>query len=128
MEQPLLRTGVASLQSRGTEEFSINGGLQARKSSQDGQEELPYSVPNELRYFVNKSIPLGLSAILEWGVPPLMNMVMAGQTADSSSLQTALGYGRVFYNCTLLLFAVSFEGGYIGNVPPFHLSYTGFSL
>ena len=64
-------------------------------------DEPPYSVRNELRYFFKKGLPLGLSATLEWGVPPLVAMVFAGHVDENSDqLQTALGFGRVFYNCT----------------------------
>ena len=44
-------------------------------------------------------------------------MIMAGRTRDSANLQTALGYGRVFFNITMLMMI----GGlcsYFTNVMP----------
>jgi len=67
---------------------------------------LPYSVRNELRYFFGKGIPLCLSAFMKWGAPPWFAMIMAGHTQESDSFQSALGYGRVFYNCTSLMILI----------------------
>lgn len=74
--------------------------LSARR---EAGEENPYSWASEVRYFFMKGVPLCLSAILEWGLPPLFAMFFAGHTESSADLQAALGYGRVFYNCTLLM-------------------------
>lgn len=80
-------------------------------------DEPPYSPKNELQYFMSKGIPLGIAAFLEWGAPPWLTMFMAGHTEDSASLQAALGYGRVFYNCTVFMMLFGFSN-YIGSVVP----------
>ena len=67
---------------------------------------LPYSLSNEVIFFFREGIPVGLSSFLKWGAPPWFAMVMAGHTQQSESLQSALGYGRVFYNCTILMLIV----------------------
>lgn len=79
--------------------------------------ELPYSPANELRYFFSKGMPLGFAAFFEWGAPPWLTMFMAGQTPDSETLQAALGYGRVFYNCIVFMMLFGFSN-YIGTVVP----------
>jgi len=66
----------------------------------------PYSFQNEIRFFFGKGIPLCLSSFLEWGAPPWFAMIMAGHTQNSESLQSALGYGRVFFNCTSLMILI----------------------
>ena len=81
-------------------------------------EEPPYSVRNEVCYFFRVGAPLGLSAALEWGFPPMFAMIMAGQTEHSEDLQASLGYGRMFYNCTTLMVMFGFIFGYFGNVIP----------
>eukprot|EP00966_Prymnesium_polylepis_P146341 3379975-Prymnesium_polylepis.1 len=68
----------------------------------DRNDEPPFSLRNEISFFLNKGIPLGLSTVLESGVPPVFNMIVAGHTPQSAALQAALGYGRVFYNCGAL--------------------------
>ena len=68
----------------------------------DRDDEPPFSLRNEISFFLNKGIPLGLSTVLESGVPPVFNMIVAGHTPQSAALQAALGYGRVFYNCGTL--------------------------
>ena len=70
------------------------------ESSDDVVPEPGYSPKNEIQYFVSKGIPLGLSALANWGIPPVFVQLMAGQTEDSAQLQAALGFGRVFYVCT----------------------------
>ena len=67
------------------------------------EDNLRFSFWNEVSFFFRKGIPLGLSSILEWGVPPWVAMIFAGQTEDSVLLQASLGYGRVFYNTFLLM-------------------------
>lgn len=69
----------------------------------DDDEGPPFSLSNELKFFAYKGSALGGAAILEWGVPPLVAMLLAGQVKGSAQLQSALGYGRVFYNCTSLM-------------------------
>ena len=34
------------------------------------EKEPPYSIRNEISFFFKRGIPLGLSSLLEWGVPP----------------------------------------------------------
>jgi len=63
----------------------------------------PYSFSNELDYFFRTGVPLAVSAFFKSGIPPLMAMYFAGQTERSVTLQSALGYGRVYYNCTMLM-------------------------
>jgi len=88
-------------------------------SSPRNLQEAPYSVRNELRFFFHRGVPLGLSAVLEWGVPPWMAMFMAGHAAgNTASLQSALGYGRVFYNITSLMPMLGFGMSYISTVIP----------
>lgn len=67
------------------------------------EEQPPYSLRNEVRFFFAKGLPLGLSSFLEWGIPPLFSMIMAGHTTNSAELQEALGYARVFFNITILM-------------------------
>ena len=43
-----------------------------------GDEVLPYSCGNEFRFFFGKGVPMGLSAVMEWGAPPFIAMVFAG--------------------------------------------------
>jgi hypothetical protein len=74
--------------------------LDATGEEAKGPAEPPYSVRNEVRFFFAKGVPLGLSSVLEWGVPPWVAMFLAGHVQESAALQSALGYGRVFYNCT----------------------------
>jgi len=75
--------------------------------TEDSEDDVPpYSFRNEVRFFFGKGIPLCLSAFLEWGAPPWFAMIMAGHTQNSESLQSALGYGRVFFNCTSLMILI----------------------
>ena len=80
-------------------------------------DEPPYSPRNELHYFLTKGVPPCLSAFLEWGFPPLFTMFMAGQTPDSRRLQSALLYGRTFYNVTLAMTGLGLTG-YLRSVIP----------
>ena len=84
-----------------------------------GADVPPYSFGHEVRYFFSKGVPLGLSAILKWGVPPLANMAFAGHTPaeGSADLQTALGYARVTYNVGSIMILLGFVS-YFGNVIP----------
>jgi Na+-driven multidrug efflux pump len=108
MESPLL-------QEEGEEENVSQPKLNRQSSVQD---EPPYSVRNELTYFFKKGLPLGLSATLEWGVPPLVAMVFAGHVEENSDeLQTALGFGRVFYNCTVLMILIGLMNYHYSGVP-----------
>ena len=80
-------------------------------------DEPPYSFGYELRYFFYKGVPLGLSSILEWGVPPLFAMVMAGHAHDSATLQASLGFARVFYNTTQIMVIVALSNYFATVVP-----------
>jgi Na+-driven multidrug efflux pump len=77
----------------------------ARSRSRQALEEErpPYSFNNEMRFFFRTGVPLGLAATLEWGIPPIFAMIMAGQTPHSALLQSSLGYGRVFFNILNLM-------------------------
>ena len=67
-------------------------------------EEPPYSVANELRYFVTVGMPLCVTMILKLGVPPFFAMIIAGHTSDSSAtLQASLGFARTLYNISALM-------------------------
>jgi len=92
------------------------GGDQEKEESKH-KKEPPYSVCNEISFFFNRGIPLGLSSLLEWGIPPWFTMIMAGRMPDSENLQAALGYGRVFYNITVLMVALGLCS-YFFNVLP----------
>jgi hypothetical protein len=88
-------------------EKDCKGDSQATASTEINEDDvLPYSFVNEVRFFFGKGIPLGLSSFLEWGAPPWLAMIMAGHTQTSDQLQSALGYGRVFYNCTSLILLI----------------------
>jgi len=50
-------------------------------------------------------------------VAPPAAMFFAGATPDSEELQAALGYGRLFHNCTLLLVLIG-AGSYCWSVVP----------
>lgn len=65
--------------------------------------EPPYSPANEVRCFFVQGIPLMVAALLEWGVPPLINMAIAGHTPGSATLQASVGFARVFYHATVLM-------------------------
>ena len=82
-------SGPAALQPRATPAGDPNGA--------------PYSCNHEVRYFFGKGIPLGVSSVLKWGVPPLANMAFAGHTENSADVQTALGYARVTYNIGVIM-------------------------
>ena len=86
-------------------------------SGADDAEALPYSLRNEMRFFFGQGVPLCLSAILEWGAPPLITMFFAGATPQSAHLQSALGYGRVFFNVSMLMVLLGMNS-YIWNVLP----------
>ena len=80
--------------------------------------DAPYrSARDEALFFFGNGIPLGLSAILEWGVPPLFTQIMAGRTSNSSQLQSALGFGRVYYNITIIMVIMGLLG-YCSTVIP----------
>ena len=77
---------------------------QISDSSEPPQELVPaYNFKYETWYFFSKGVPLMISAVLEWGVPPWAGMAFAGHTPHSRDLQAALGYARVFYNITTLM-------------------------
>ncbi|CAE8681841.1 unnamed protein product [Polarella glacialis] len=88
-----------------------------QRSADAGEEAPPYSARYEIHYFFGKGIALGLSSLLNWGIPPLVAMIFAGHTANSAQLQASLGYGRVWYNCTVLMPCVGMMG-YCSNVFP----------
>eukprot|EP00401_Gymnodinium_catenatum_P017041 CAMPEP_0117568914 /NCGR_PEP_ID=MMETSP0784-20121206/58388_1 /TAXON_ID=39447 /ORGANISM="" /LENGTH=505 /DNA_ID=CAMNT_0005366871 /DNA_START=13 /DNA_END=1530 /DNA_ORIENTATION=- len=88
-----------------------------RDDQEKDEEVLPYSPLNEMRFFFGKGVPLGLSAVLNWGVPPFLGMIFAGHTVDSAHLQTSLGYARVWFNCTLLMPCFGMNA-YFSNVIP----------
>ena len=89
----------------------------ARAAPKPHDDEPPYSFSYELRYFFYKGVPLGLSSILEWGVPPLFAMVMAGHAQDSATLQASLGFARVFYNTTQIMVIVALSNYFATVVP-----------
>lgn len=101
--------------------WSIRRLTQFFSSSSDGQqassEEGPSSCRTEFSFFFSKGLPLGLAALFNWGIPPLLAMAFAGHTQHSAHLQTSLGYGRVWYNCTSLM-PVAGMFAYINNVIP----------
>lgn len=69
--------------------------------------DTPYSLRNEVLFFLKMGLPLSLSALLSWGLPSIVGMVFAGHTDNSAHLQAAVGYGRVWYNCTTMVPTVS---------------------
>mmetsp|Transcript_27716 Transcript_27716/g.67212 ORF Transcript_27716/g.67212 Transcript_27716/m.67212 type:complete len:509 (+) Transcript_27716:178-1704(+) len=89
-----------------------------RQSLLDEDSTPPFSLLNEWNFFLRQGVPLALSAVLESGIPPVFNMIVAGQTNDSATLQAALGFGRVFYNCGALMPMMGFCSGYFGAVIP----------
>lgn len=93
-------------------------GSSPKASSKAGlDEQPPFSLQNEVRFFFSKGLPLGLSSFLEWGLPPLFAMYFAGQTDESAELQQALGYGRVFFNITILMPTLGMFAYYRNVVP-----------
>ena len=70
---------------------------------EDEEQQPPYSVRNEIHFFFSQGVPLGLATVLELGAPPLFAMLIAGHTQNSADLQAALGYGRVYFNITMLM-------------------------
>jgi len=96
----------------------FGGGSQQEVTAEDSKDNvLPYSFRNEVRFFFEKGIPLGLSSFLEWGAPPWIAMIMAGHTPESRNLQSALGYGRVFFNCTSLMILIGARNYFITVLP-----------
>ena len=83
----------------------------------DASAARPYSLRNEVRFFFGQGVPLCASAVLEWGAPPLITMFFAGATPESAHLQSALGYGRVFFNVSMLMVLLGMNS-YIWNVLP----------
>ena len=82
-------------------------------------QEPPYSLRVETWYFFRQGVPLVLSSILEWGIPPLAGMVIAGHVKDGSSatLQASLGFARIYYNVSCLMPCISLLA-YIKAVVP----------
>lgn len=66
-------------------------------------DEPPYSLKNELRYFLHVGVPLWVMSILKQGVPPFFAMVVAGHTSDSATLQASLGFARTLYNVVAMM-------------------------
>lgn len=62
--------------------------------------EAPYHWRYELWYFFRHGLPLGFAAVLEWGVPPVFSIVLAGHVPQSADLQASLGFARVFWSCS----------------------------
>jgi Na+-driven multidrug efflux pump len=91
--------------------------LEPASGADDAEAALPYSLRNEVRFFFGQGVPLCLSALLEWGAPPLITMFFAGATPQSAHLQSALGYGRVFFNVSMLMVLLGMNS-YIWNVLP----------
>lgn len=83
----------------------------------DDPMSMPYSSRAEIRFFFSKGVPLGLAALMNFGIPPLVAMAFAGHTGHSSRLQASLGYARVWYNCTMLM-TQSGTLAYFRNVIP----------
>lgn len=77
----------------------------------------PYSLKYETWFFFSKGIPLLLSSFFEGGLPPLVAMIFAGHTKDSSNLQASLGYARVFYNITMLMIMFSMTSYFTTVLP-----------
>eukprot|EP00928_Gymnodinium_smaydae_P088252 TRINITY_DN72360_c0_g1_i1.p1 TRINITY_DN72360_c0_g1~~TRINITY_DN72360_c0_g1_i1.p1 ORF type:complete len:567 (+),score=13.35 TRINITY_DN72360_c0_g1_i1:39-1739(+) len=89
----------------------------SRSFQRQASGERPYSAWNEIAFFFAKGVPLGCAAILNWGIPPLVAMLFAGHTPKSSQLQASLGYGRVWYNCTVQMPLLGMMA-YLGTVIP----------
>ena len=54
-----------------------NSGNEARghQAQQDVDQEPPYEFWYEVGYFFRNGVPLGVSAILTWGFPPLFALI-----------------------------------------------------
>eukprot|EP01013_Petalomonas_cantuscygni_P045092 TRINITY_DN9723_c0_g2_i1.p1 TRINITY_DN9723_c0_g2~~TRINITY_DN9723_c0_g2_i1.p1 ORF type:complete len:723 (-),score=85.16 TRINITY_DN9723_c0_g2_i1:388-2556(-) len=83
----------------------------------DDEGAAPFSPATELKYFLTQGVPLGVAAVLEWGLPPLVTIMFAGHTNDSAALQATLGYARVYYNIVGIM-PVCALAQYFGNVLP----------
>lgn len=82
------------------------------------EEEPPYSLAAEITYFFRQGVPLVLASVLEWGVPPMTAMIIAGHVREgSSTLQASIGFARVYYNITCLMPCISLLA-YIRTVVP----------
>jgi len=79
--------------------------------------DAPFSTTNEIRFFFNKGVPLCIGSVMNFGLPPLVAMALAGHTHNSAHLQASLGYARVWYNITLQMTMVSLTA-YFNNVIP----------
>ena len=71
--------------------------LAPQQTAESQPTEPPYSVRNELRFFITQGLPLCVASILTSGVPAMANMIIAGHTSQSASLQASLGYARTYY-------------------------------
>ena len=98
-------------------ELEPASGADDASSAHDASAARPYSLRNEVRFFFGQGVPLCASAVLEWGAPPLITMFFAGATPESAHLQSALGYGRVFFNVSMLMVLLGMNS-YIWNVLP----------
>jgi len=114
MESPLIQASPA-VQQDDFKKVVISDEHDNQEEKQGDQP--PYGVYNEIVFFFQRGIPLSLSAILEWGIPPIMAMAFSGQTNESQHLQTVLGYARVFFNVTSLMVACG-GFGYLATVVP----------
>eukprot|EP00930_Biecheleria_cincta_P079024 TRINITY_DN6668_c0_g1_i2.p1 TRINITY_DN6668_c0_g1~~TRINITY_DN6668_c0_g1_i2.p1 ORF type:complete len:523 (+),score=56.01 TRINITY_DN6668_c0_g1_i2:32-1570(+) len=66
------------------------------------QDELTFSYRNEVAYFIGKGMPMCFAAVMNFGIPPLLEMCIAGHIGHEQSayLQASLGYARLWYNVT----------------------------
>ncbi len=124
INQPLLRSGGSLAESPGPKTKNLRIDVSVAEAvdvtfenKPSKEEELPYSFGNELYLFFNQGLPLMMSSVLEWGLPPMVAMVMAGHTERNQELQAALGFGRTFSNCSILMIACSLLT-YFGNCVP----------
>lgn len=97
---------------------SANPPSEEAASNNNNDAEPPYkSLTQELIIFMKMGVPLSLSAFLEWGLPPIFIMIMAGRTHNSAQLQAQLGFGRVFFNVCSRQPLVGCLAYYQNNVP-----------
>ena len=93
------------------------GSVEAEEQEEEEEDHPPYSPAYELKYFFKVGVPLGGSSVFEWGIPPVFAMIMAGHVNNSVEVQTGLGYARVFYNTTNLMWTIGCAQ-YFQNVLP----------
>ena len=66
--------------------FDLEDVVKDDVETQKGEKELPYSLRNEICFFFKRGIPLGLSSLLQWGIPSMYFTLVFLQLLNSQLL------------------------------------------